>query len=83
MTDGRANIARDGREGRSAAEADALAGARAVRGAGVRAIFLDTSPRPQAKAQALASAMGARYVPLPYVDAARICREVQAVVDSP
>lgn len=83
MTDGRANIARDGREGRSAAEADALAGARAVREAGVRAIFLDTSPRPQAKAQALASAMGARYVPLPYVDAARICREVQAVVDSP
>lgn len=83
MTDGRANIARDGREGRSAAEADALAGARAVREAGVRAIFLDTSPRPQAKAQALATAMGARYVPLPYVDAARICREVQAVVDSP
>ena len=83
MTDGRANIARDGREGRSAAEADALAGARAVREAGVRAIFLDTSPRPQAKAQALAAAMGARYVPLPYVDAARICREVQAVVDSP
>ncbi len=83
MTDGRANIARDGREGRSAAEADALAGARAVREAAVRAIFLDTSPRPQAKAQALATAMGARYVPLPYVDAARICREVQAVVDLP
>ncbi len=78
MTDGRANVARDGSHGDSAA-IDATSSARALRAAGVRALFLDTAPRPRPEARALSSALGARYVPLPYVDAAGISRHVQAL----
>jgi magnesium chelatase subunit D len=82
MTDGKANIGREGREGRAAAAADALAGARAIRAAGVRALFLDTSPRPQPPARLLAAEMGARYLPLPYLDAVGISRQVQSLVEA-
>jgi magnesium chelatase subunit D len=33
------------------------------------ALVLDTSPRPGPAAQAIATAMGARYVPLPFANA--------------
>jgi magnesium chelatase subunit D len=79
MTDGRANIARDGRGDRPAAAADALAAARMVRAARVQALFLDTAPRPSPAARALAQEMGARYLPLPYLDAAGISRQVQSL----
>lgn len=83
MTDGRANVARDGSEGRAAAAADALAGARAVRAAGVRALFLDTAPRPSPPARLLAREMGAHYLPLPYLDAAGISRQIQSLAEAP
>jgi magnesium chelatase subunit D len=79
MTDGRANVARDGREGGVAGTEDALASARALRGAGIRALLLDTSPRPSPRARALAVEMGATYLPLPYLDAKGISRQVQAL----
>jgi magnesium chelatase subunit D len=69
LSDGRANIARDGTPGRSAAERDALASAAAFARAGVSAMFVDTSPRGEAVAKRLAAAMGARYVFLPAADA--------------
>ena len=78
LTDGRANIARDGAAGRDRAAADALAAARAFRAFAVPALLLDTSPQPQASAQALAQAMGARYRPLPHADAARLSQAVRA-----
>ena len=65
LTDGRANIARDGTAGRAAADADATAAARALRVAGIRALLVDTSPRPQQQAAQLAREMGARYIALP------------------
>ncbi len=68
LTDGRANIAADGRAVRSQAEADAMAEARAIRAAGIRAAFVDTSARPRPEGAALAAAMGARYLPLPRAD---------------
>lgn len=83
MTDGRANVTRDGGEGRAKAAADASASARAVRLAGVRALFLDTAPRPQPPTRLLAAEMGARYLPLPYLDAVGISRQVQSLVESP
>lgn len=83
MTDGRANVARDGSTGRAAAAADALAGARAVRAAGVRALFLDTAPRPLPPARLLATEMGARYLPLPYLDAVAISQQVQSLAEVP
>jgi magnesium chelatase subunit D len=69
LTDGRANIARDGAAGRATAEADALTICRQVREAGLAAVFLDTSPRAQPDGDRYARAMGAVYAPLPYVEA--------------
>jgi len=81
MTDGRANVARDGRADSAPAIADSLASARAVRAAGVRSLFLDTAPRPRPQGRALAQDMGAEYLPLPYVDAAGISRRVQSLAE--
>jgi magnesium chelatase subunit D len=78
LTDGRANIARDGTAGRAHAEADALAAAGPVRAARIAALLVDTAPRPQPFAKQLAAAMGARYLALPAVDPARLSAAVAA-----
>jgi magnesium chelatase subunit D len=78
LTDGQANIGRDGAQGRRQAFEDALAGASALRAAQVRSMVVDTSPRPHRNAAQLAEAMGAQYVPLPHADAATLSRAVQA-----
>jgi magnesium chelatase subunit D len=77
LTDGRANIARDGTPGRPQAEDDALAAGRRARAARVRTLLVDTSPRPQPVAARLAAEMGALYLPLPHADAATLSRAVQ------
>jgi len=69
LTDGKANIGRDGAPGRAAAAADALTAAEAFRAGGFGAVFVDTSPRPQPDGDRLARAMGAVYAPLPFVQA--------------
>ena len=69
LTDGRANMARDGKPGRSQAGQDAMQAARDFSQTGVSALLIDTSPQPQAQAQQLAHAMGATYVPLPFAGA--------------
>lgn len=78
LTDGRANIARDGTPGRPGAEADALLAAAPIRAAGVPALLVDTAPRPHPYARQLAAAMGARYLALPAADAARLSGAVAA-----
>jgi magnesium chelatase subunit D len=77
LTDGGANIGRDGQPGRAQAGADALNAARLCRAAGLKALVVDTAPRPQAFVAKLAVEMGARYLPLPYADAAALSRAVQ------
>jgi magnesium chelatase subunit D len=77
LTDGRANIARDGTPGRARAEEDALAAARVIGANGFAALLLDTSPRPAPQAERLAAAMGARYRPLPYADAGALSAAVR------
>lgn len=79
LTDGRANIARDGSPGRPQAMADALAAAERARVVEVPALVIDTSARPQESAAQLATAMGARYLPLPYADAARLDAAVRGI----
>ena len=79
LTDGRANIARDGTGGRPRAEAEAMEAARAVRISGVATLLVDTSPRPNPFGHRLANQMDARYVPLPYADAAMLSRAVRSV----
>ncbi|MBT9455497.1 MAG: magnesium chelatase subunit D [Burkholderiaceae bacterium] len=72
LTDARANIASDGSPGRALAMQDALAAAARLRAQGLRSVLIDTSPRPQPQAVALAQAMAARYVPLPQGQAADV-----------
>ena len=79
LTDGRANIAADGRAVRSQAEADADAAATAIGRAGIAGAFVDISVRPRPEGAVLAAAMGARYLPLPRADAATVHAAVSAV----
>lgn len=77
LTDGRANVARDGTPGRPVAESDALESAHVMKALGLNAIFIDTATRPQPRAERLAEAMNALYLPLPHADAAAISYAVQ------
>jgi len=79
LTDGKANIARDGRPGRGPAGADALAAAAHLRAAGVSTLLVDTAPQAQTSAQALAQALGAQYLALPYAGANTLNQAVRAV----
>ncbi len=72
LTDGRANIGRDGVAARQRAGDDATDAARQVNAHALAAIFIDTSPRPREDAAALATAMAARYVALPFVEATAV-----------
>ena len=74
MTDGRGNVARDGGGSRPRARTDAEQAARRLARSGARLLFVDTGPRPRPEPRALAAAMGARYVPLPELDVARLAR---------
>jgi magnesium chelatase subunit D len=78
LTDGRANIARDGAQGRPRAEEDAINAARQLRMADITTVLVDTSPRPGPSGGALAREMGARYLPLPHADATTLSRAVLA-----
>lgn len=82
LTDGRANIARDGTPGREQAAREALDTARRLRGTGLRTLLVDTSPQPRASAAELAQALGARYLPLPHADARALGRAVRAATAS-
>lgn len=82
LTDGQANIARDGLAGRARAGEDARDAARRLRATGVTVLLVDTSPRRTDAARALAVEMGARYLPLPYADAATISSAVRALTAS-
>ena len=77
LTDGRANIARDGSPGRARASEDALAAARPFAAGSMSCLLIDTSPQPQPSAQALAQAMRAHYVPLPHADAQGLSQAVR------
>jgi len=77
FTDGRANLARDGSQGRSAGEADATAAARQYLQRGFGTLFIDTSPRPHPRAEEFAHQLGARYLALPHADAGSLARLVQ------
>ncbi len=81
LTDGAANVARDGSPGRERAGAQALEAAKRVRAAGHAALIVDVSRRGADAARTLAQTMDARYVRLPAArpDAlARLAREAAA-----
>lgn len=70
MTDGSANIALSGEAGREQAQDDALAVASAIgREGGNRHLLLDIGRFGNRRARALADAMGAAYLPMPFAHA--------------
>ena len=79
LTDGKGNIARDGRPGRAQATADALAAATEMRLRGFSTLLVDTSPQAQDAAKNLAQAIGAQYLALPYAGANSLNQAVRSV----
>lgn len=77
LTDGRANIARDGSPGREAATRDALSAARTFAATSTATLLIDTSPQPSAAAQAIAAALGARCIALPHAQARDLSQAVK------
>ena len=80
LTDGRGNIALDGRADRAEAEADALRLSRLICAAAIPALVLDIANRPQAALQRMAASLGAAYVPLPRADAHRLSGVLQSAL---
>lgn len=80
MTDGGANIGRDGQPGRPQAAADALSAARMIRATGVSSILIDTAKRPHPQSEEVAAEMQALYIPLPRANAQRVADTVNAAV---
>jgi len=76
LTDGRANISRDGSAGHSAAMAEALEYARLVRTGGFKTLVIDVSPQPGEAARTLATTMAGKYVALPHANAGVISHTV-------
>ncbi len=66
LTDGRANIARNGEPGRGPAMADAEQAAGLLKANAIRALMIDLSDRARSDAAAMAAKMGATYLPLPH-----------------
>ncbi len=77
LTDGRANIARDGKPGREQAQFDAMQSAALTRSLQASGMVIDTSPQPHRLAQELAQALQAQYLPLPFAGAEAISHVVQ------
>jgi len=77
LTDGRANMARDGRTGRPIAEEDALAVAKFLQVERHSVLIVDTAPRPQPFSTTLALAAGGRCLPLPQAGAAALAGAVR------
>lgn len=77
LTDGKANIAADGSQGRQKAAEDADAAARRIARAGLTAAVIDIGPRRQPEAAAVAAAMEGRYLHLPRADASAVTQAIQ------
>ena len=65
LTDGRANIAKDGSPGRPKAMADAQQSARSASLRSFKSLWIDTSPQARDEGKAMAALLGSMYLPLP------------------
>ncbi|MEP0964674.1 MAG: magnesium chelatase subunit D [Roseobacter sp.] len=72
LADGRANIALNGDADRTQANMDAQTLAARIAAAGIEALVIDTTIRPEKTLQHLAQTMNATYIPLPRADARRV-----------
>jgi magnesium chelatase subunit D len=80
LTDGRANIARDGSPGRSQAQLDAEQSAKSASQLKVRSLWIDTSPQAREEGEQIAALMGSYYLPLPQARAQELSQAVIGVL---
>ena len=78
LTDGAANVARDGTRSREAGTADALAAARMLAMSPSSGLVVDTAQRPQPRARELADTLRGTYLALPHADAQTLNRAIRA-----
>ena len=78
LTDGAANVARDGTRSREAGTADALIAARALARGTANGLVIDTAQRPQPRAKELAETLRGTYLALPQADASTLNRAIRA-----
>ncbi len=83
LTDGKANVTRDGQPGREQAGQDVTTAAKGLRSQGWSSLLIDVSQRPSQKAKQVADDMGAQYHPLPHADARALSEAVRAATDGP
>ena len=76
LTDGRANIAKDGSPGRPKAMEDAQKSARAASYYSFKSLWIDTSPQARDEGKALAAMLGSMYLPLPNAGANEVSQAI-------
>jgi magnesium chelatase subunit D len=76
LTDGRANIAKDGSPGRSKAMEDAQHSARAASYYSFKSLWIDTSPQARDEGKAMAALLGSMYLPLPNAGANEVSQAI-------
>lgn len=83
LSDGRANLCLDGTVDRALATSQAHQAASALIDRTSKSLWIDTSPRPEQAARALAQAMSAAYYPLPFASASQIHALVSSAMQAP
>ena len=78
LTDGAANVSRDGTRNREAGTRDALAAARGLAQNTIEGLVIDTALRPQPRARELADTLNSAYIALPKADAQTLNRTIRA-----
>ena len=78
LTDGAANVARDGARNREAGTRDALLAASALAHSAAGGLVIDTAQRPQPRARTLAEMLNSAYIALPKADAQTLNRTIRA-----
>ena len=76
LTDGRANIAKDGSPGRPQAMEDAQQSARAASYYSFKSLWIDTSPQARDEGKAMAALLGSMYLPLPNAGANEVSQAI-------
>ncbi|MFK8051650.1 MAG: magnesium chelatase subunit D [Woeseiaceae bacterium] len=80
LSDARANIGLAGERDPTIADAHAIGIAQDIRASGVGVLSIDTGRRPGKRAIALAEALGATYLALPFADATSVSNAVKQVL---
>ena len=83
LTDGRANIAKDGSPGRPKAMEDAQKSARAASYYSFKSLWIDTSPQARDEGKAFAAMLGSMYLPLPNAGANEVSQAIMQGLKRP